>query len=160
MNHPPESTLTAPPHNILPFPHAHAADGKQKKEVMTLAHQVARILTLPASEALFRLVAEYAAIPGLSLSGEADAAREWIDDSRRNRQRKRMSLSFFRHWLKRERDALERRQRLLQQAMLASPIGEPSSRPAEVPPPRSRVPDLMHLVDEDRRTAQTKGRTR
>ena len=40
--------------------------------------------------------------------GEADAAREWIEDPRRNRKRKQLTPAFFRCWLKREHDAAYR----------------------------------------------------
>lgn len=156
-NHPRRRTQTDQPQNVLPFLNPHADDGKQKREMIALTQQVARILTLTATDALMRLVAEYEAIPGLSLPGEADAAREWIDDPRRNRQRKRMSLSFFRNWLKREKDAIDRRQILLQQAALATGTGGPTSSPPGAPPAGRRPPDLMCLADEDRRIARTKG---
>ncbi len=98
------------PENVTPFPappSADSGDGVLLEERLTqTTRQVARILKLSSSEALSRLVAEYVALPGLSLLGEADAAREWIDDPRRNRQRQRMSPAFFRRWLKREQVAL------------------------------------------------------
>lgn len=80
-------------------------------EVKQVTTQVARILTLTVSEALTRVVADYAGDPALSLLGEADAAREYIEDPRRNRHKQRMTPAFFRRWLKREHEeTLRRRQ--------------------------------------------------
>jgi hypothetical protein len=58
-------------------------------------------------QALTRLVAAYASLPGLSLLGEAEAAREWIDDPARNRASKLLTVAFFRHWLKRENESAD-----------------------------------------------------
>ncbi len=81
-----------------------------QQQVTEATQRVARILKLATSEALARVVAEYLPDPALSVLGEADAAREWIDDPRRNRKRKRMTPSFFRRWLQREQvDNRERR---------------------------------------------------
>ena len=66
--------------------------------------QLATILRVPASEALTRLVAEYATIGSLALLGQADAAREWIDDRARNRHGHAMTVGFFRRWLQREQE--------------------------------------------------------
>lgn len=146
--------------NILPFPNPHASnniDGKQHKEMRAVANQVARILKFTTNDALLRLVAEYATIPGLSLLGEADAAREWINDARRNRQHKRMSLAFFRNWLKRERDAIEQRH-LLRQETLAS--GANNIPIPDISPAGHCPPNLMHLADEDRQIQRTKGKVR
>lgn len=153
-----KQTFTNQPQNVLPFPHSHADDDRQKKESTVLIPQVARILMLPTTDALLRLVDEYATLPGLSLVGEADAAREWIDDHRRNPQRKRMSLTFFRNWLKRERDAMEHRPFQLQQPVRATGTGDlsPTVSPGAFPHGR-RPPDLMHLADEDQRMARTEG---
>ena len=60
------------------------------------------ILNLPVTERLQRVVADYLDDSSLSLLGEADAAREWIEDPRRNRKRKQLTPAFFRCWLKRE----------------------------------------------------------
>lgn len=145
------------PPKVLPFSNPHADASKGKRELHMLNQQVARILKLPATDALLRLVTEYAATPGLSLPGEADAASEWIDDPRRNRQHKRMSLSFFRHRLKREQEAIERRQRIIQQAALTLETRSSVFPPTDAPPTRRRPPDLMHLVNEDRQVVQAKG---
>jgi hypothetical protein len=87
------------------------ADGQKEPERIThLTHQVAGILKLSAGDALHRIVQDYHADPSLSLLGEADAAREWIDDPQRNKKHKRMSPAFFRHWLQRERESWARRE--------------------------------------------------
>ena len=75
-----------------------------------LMREVADILRLPASDALLRIVGDYQHDPLVPLLGEADAAREYIDDPRRNRKGQRMSPAFFRRWLRREHEDAERRQ--------------------------------------------------
>ncbi|HLG77545.1 MAG TPA: hypothetical protein VKX46_14100 [Ktedonobacteraceae bacterium] len=99
-----------------------------QEQIRTVTRHTARILKLAVSDALTRVVAEYIALPGLSLLGEADAAREWIEDSRRNRQHKRMTPAFFRGWLKREQEALRQRQAERSQATGTAP-SLPMSRP-------------------------------
>jgi hypothetical protein len=126
-------------------------------EMHTLTQQIAHILTLPVTEALTRLVAEHAQVPSLSLPGEADAAREWIDDPRRNKKHRRMSPAFFRNWLKREQDATQRRQIALQQAAQATGTSGPTPSSASAPTASRRPPDLMHLADEDQHVERTKG---
>lgn len=98
------------------------------EQIRTVTRHTARILKLAVSDALTRVVAEYIALPGLSLLGEADAAREWIEDRRRNRQHKRMTPAFFRGWLKREQEALRQRQAERSQATGTAP-SPPMSRP-------------------------------
>ena len=83
------------------FPQRRPAPDKTLS-VTTLTQQVAQILKLAVSEALTRLVTEYACSSSLSLLGEADAAREWIDDGTRNRNSKCVTVAFFRRWLQRE----------------------------------------------------------
>jgi hypothetical protein len=102
----------APPPNVVPFPAARDDDddpvsalSDQSAPIREATQQVASILHLPASEGLARIVADYLPSPGLSLVGEADAAREWVDDPMRNRKGQRMSLAFFRRWLQREVEA-------------------------------------------------------
>lgn len=168
-----QTTPEAQERKVVPFPTLRAAadDGDQSKDGMTseeeqmeLVRQIARILKLPATDALARLVAEYAPLTSLSLPGEADAAREWIDDSKRNRAHKQMSPAFFRNWLKREQESLDRRQQALQmQTMMptgttGSAISSPSPTGGSLTP--RRLPDLMHLADEDRYTEQEKGNAR
>ncbi|HLZ57202.1 MAG TPA: hypothetical protein VKR06_09670 [Ktedonosporobacter sp.] len=78
--------------------------------------QVAAILKLPVDDALIRIVEEYGSDPTISVLGEADAAREWIENPRRNQKGQRMTPAFFRRWLTREQDSRLARQR---QAQLA-----------------------------------------
>jgi hypothetical protein len=168
---PPDCDQQSKPQKVVPFPASRAsnADGTERKSEETqgaeraaLVQQVARILKVPVTDALARLVADYAPCSSLSLPGEADAAREWIDDPRRNRKRKQMSPAFFRNWLKREQEAVHRRQQSLQ-ALAALPTGtagneNTSQRTPSVPgPPGPRAPDLMHLADEDQQAEQMKG---
>jgi hypothetical protein len=103
-----------PPPNIVPFPAARAdADAVvepvcPEKRVIEITQQVAAILKVPLSDGLERVVADYLGDSSLSLRGEADAAREWIDDPRRNRKRQQLTPVFFRRWLKREHEAAQR----------------------------------------------------
>ena len=107
----------APPPNILPFPatrddagDAFSSQSLVSEPVRETTQQIAVILQLPASDGLARIVADYLPSPGLSIRGEADAAREWVDDPTRNRKGQRMSLAFFRRWLQREVEAAQARQ--------------------------------------------------
>lgn len=158
------------PGKVVPFPSppdsAANADGLMPHRgtpsdagQTTLARQVAHILRLPVSDALLRLVADYAPQVSLSVLGEADAAREWIDDPQRNKQRKRMSPAFFRTWLKREMEAVERRQHTLQ-ALTATPaLATGTDGGSYVPafphgakrdrPLAPRSTNLMYLAEED-----------
>jgi hypothetical protein len=115
--------------------------------------QLARILHLPITDALTRLVAEYATLGSLALLGEADAAREWIDDPARNQRHTHMTVAFFRRWLKRGQDRLERR--LAAQPALSGSAGPLVVRDRTSAPcfrsEGSHLPSLMHLVEEDRR---------
>jgi hypothetical protein len=102
-----------PPPNVVPFPAARAdsADDKTNnidKAVLEATRQVAVILGVAVSDGLARVVADYLGDPSLSLLGEADAAREWIEDPRRNRKRQEVTPAFFRRWLKREHEASQR----------------------------------------------------
>jgi hypothetical protein len=105
---------TQPPPNIVPFPAARddADDEITNKnveaEVLAATKQVSAILNIPVTEGLQRVVADYLDDSSLSLLGEADAAREWIEDPRRNRKRKQLTPAFFRCWLKREHEAAQR----------------------------------------------------
>ncbi len=67
-----------------------------------MATQVAQILGLPLTPALCRVVEDYHGDAALSLLGEADAAREWIHNPRRNHKEQSMTPTFFRRWLQRE----------------------------------------------------------
>jgi hypothetical protein len=94
------------PSNVVTFPTLDAdAASLSQHALPDVTNQVARILKLSPTEALSRLIGEYIGESSISLYGEADAAREWIDDPRRNRKRQRMTPAFFRRWLKRERVA-------------------------------------------------------
>src|SRR5262249_44005402 len=155
----PEAKATG---KVLPFPKppesfdsdslrcSEKAQGEPAAEIHALVEPVARILQLPVTDALSRLVAEYVCIPGLSLLGEADAAREWIGDSRRNKQRKSMSVAFFRRWLKREAEALARQRILLSQEIITLATGTTGAPPSTdaLKDARRRPPSLMHLADE------------
>ena len=105
---------TQPPPNVVPFPAARADvdtnidTNNAEQGVLEATKQVARILDLPVTDGLARVVADYLKDPSLSLLGEADAAREWIEDPRRNRKRVPLTPVFFRRWLKREREAAHR----------------------------------------------------
>jgi hypothetical protein len=103
-----------PPPNVVQFPTTRdAADdavSSLSEPIHEVRQQIASILHLPCSEGLVRIIADYWDIPGLSVVGEADAAREWLDDPARNRKRQRMSLAFFRRWLQREYEASRSRQ--------------------------------------------------
>lgn len=154
------------PRKVVPFPTVSTfpndnADAQRitetrpDAETRVLVQQTARILKLPVTEALTRLVAEYAPITSLSVPGEADAAREWIDDRERNRNGRRMSLIFFRNWLKRELEAMKRRKLELEQ--IPTGTGGPSSARSGPPIARQRLPDLTHLAHEDQHRRHTKG---
>lgn len=143
---------------VVPFPPSRARDGNgndsfQKTHTPSetgfrdLAQQIACILRLPVTDALQRIIDEYALVAAFSLPGEADAAREWIDDPRRNRKRRNMSPAFFRNWLKREMGALEQRQAAMQQVVQATgTVGSPNTT---TQPSVPRSPNLMHLAKED-----------
>ncbi|HVB25339.1 MAG TPA: hypothetical protein VNG51_25600 [Ktedonobacteraceae bacterium] len=110
-----EEAEAEPPSNVVTFPgtaHGDSTTGTASlsfREVKEVTTQVARILKLSVTEALTRVVADYASDPALSLLGEADAAREYIEDPRRNRHTRRMTPAFFRRWLKREHEETQRR---------------------------------------------------
>lgn len=113
----------------------------------------AEILRLPASDALLRIVGDYQHDPLVRLLGEADAAREYIDDPRRNRKGQRMSPAFFRRWLRREHeDALLRQSQRHTTAATGTlgGVGGTSAPPAPSPgTARPVLPrSLMHLADQ------------
>jgi hypothetical protein len=107
-----EEGESQPPPNIVPFPAGLADDEHDTNtaeiQVVEATKQVATILSLPLTERLQRVVADYLGDPSLSLLGEADAAREWIEDPSRNRKRKQLTPAFFRCWLKREHETAQR----------------------------------------------------
>jgi hypothetical protein len=99
----------AMPSNVVAFPTAHTSTGTPaltpaNAQVREAAKLVASILKLPEDPALTRIVQEYLHEPAVSLLGEADSAREYIDNARRNRKGQYMSPAFFRRWLKREKE--------------------------------------------------------
>jgi hypothetical protein len=106
-----EDEEAQPPPNVLPFPaaRADAADAAvfSEKTVSEATKRVASILTLPITDDLGRVVADYLGSPGLSLLGEADAAAEWIADPTRNRKHQHMTPAFFRRWVKRETETAQ-----------------------------------------------------
>jgi DNA-binding transcriptional ArsR family regulator len=104
-----EGEEDAAPPNIVAFPTALTSTGTSalspaNAQVDEATRQVASILKLPVDAALTRIVQEYLHEPAVSLLGEADSAREYIDDARRNRNGQHMSPAFFRRWLKREKE--------------------------------------------------------
>ncbi|GAC1433466.1 MAG: hypothetical protein NVSMB54_31060 [Ktedonobacteraceae bacterium] len=109
-----EKEAEGTPDNVVPFPTNHTIGitavsfSSEKRDEVT--HQIASILRLGVNDALKRIVEEYCQDPTLSLFGEADAAREWVDDTRRNRKGQCMSPAFFRRWLKHEHDDVLKRQ--------------------------------------------------
>lgn len=107
-----------PSSNVVVFPlvrstnpgiGTHSITGVLDQRIAAVTTQVAQILKLPPDAALKRIVEEYAEDAHISLLGEADAAREYIDDTRRNRRQATMTPAFFRRWLKREREAVHAR---------------------------------------------------
>ncbi|GHO94818.1 hypothetical protein KSF_048660 [Reticulibacter mediterranei] len=147
--------------NVIPFPPLSTrVDGNQIQEqadqqqhVTQMSVQVAEILKLAATPPLRRLVAEFLRVPGLSLLSEADAAREWIDDPARNKKRQRMTLAFFRRWLKREREMVAERQAKWQQSAETKAIGtssRASGATASATGQSATHRSLMHLEQEYR----------
>ncbi|TME08333.1 MAG: hypothetical protein E6I80_10325 [Chloroflexi bacterium] len=162
-----------PPHNVVAFPnakntHTTTTDSRQKPDepesqetpgtresqgIQQAMRQVAEILRLPASDALLRIVGDYQDDPLVRLLGEADAAREYIDDPRRNRRGQRMSPAFFRRWLRREHEDAERRQSQRHATAATGTlgrVGDTSAPPAPAPgTARPILPrSLMHLADQ------------
>ncbi len=98
------------PSNVVTFPTVHTSDTPAFVNVDQVTKDVAAILKLAVNDALRRVIVDYSRAPTLSLLGEADAAREWIDDCKRNRQGQRMTPAFFRRWVKREHEEVLHRQ--------------------------------------------------
>ncbi|GHO72625.1 hypothetical protein KSD_03960 [Ktedonobacter sp. SOSP1-85] len=138
-----------PPANVIPFPPSTDGDANEEqkgKDLEALTAQVATILQLPANAALSRLVYEFAHEPHLSLTGEADAAREWIDDRQRNRKGKRMSPAFFREWLKRECASIHKRRSSLSEH---EATGTENRTPTSPPTSKSLAgKSLMHMEQQ------------
>jgi len=82
--------------------------------------------------------------------GEADAAREYIDDVRRNRHGQRMSPAFFRRWLRREHeDATLRLAPRPATAATGTDGNAARAAPQSAIPGRPVLPrSLMHLADQ------------
>ncbi len=100
---------------IVPFPSTTLADTgtdllSSQQQIIECTNQIAQILRLDVSPALTRIVEEYRTETTISLYGEADAAREWIANPRRNRTGQTITPAFFRRWLKREREEMLSRQ--------------------------------------------------
>ena len=100
---------------IVPFPPTTRTDSdtnplSSNLQIVEATSQIAQILRLDVSPALTRIVEEYRLDTTISLYGEADAAREWIENPRRNRTGQTMTPAFFRRWLKREREEVLSRQ--------------------------------------------------
>ena len=87
-----------PPPNVVTFPAARDDDDSAisypSEKILEATKQVAAILKLSQTDALTRVVADYLHDPGISLFGEADAAREWIEDPQRNRKQQRLTPPF------------------------------------------------------------------
>lgn len=138
---------STPDSNVLVFPHIDSSGGGGLMDDVrdTLTEAVADILKLPVTPALARVVADFLPDTAISLTGEADAAREYIDDPRRNHRHKTMTPAFYRQWLKRERDqkgAEEGRQRP------TAPHQEATGTTGLHPPPGLASRSLMHLEAE------------
>jgi hypothetical protein len=115
-----EGEEEVPVRRVVPFPTSAnanaAAVSLSPSQVQGMTKQAARILNVQPSDALRRVVEEYSRHAELSLLGEADSAREWIDDPKRNRKHQRLTPAFFRRWLKREVEAMHRRHHAPDQA--------------------------------------------
>jgi DNA-binding transcriptional ArsR family regulator len=138
--------------NIVRFPADNAAVFSE--DITALATDIAPILHIDGTLALLRIVSDYANTPGLSLLGEADAAREWIDDRTRNRKGQRMTPAFFRRWLKKEVEAMQHRQ------TQRTPIGggaavSPSASSRDAPRPVGKGQNLMDLEAQYRAASLT-----
>ncbi len=130
------------PSNVVTFPTVHTSDADDDAKSLHVTKQVASILKLPVNDALQRIVGEYSRMATLSLLGEADSAREWIDDRKRNPTGKHMTLAFFRRWLQREHETALKREMQRQSA-----TGTDGRDTQEMPTskPTSRLPSLMDL---------------
>jgi hypothetical protein len=128
------------PGNVVPFPTR--ADGGNLKSEELVISELAQVLHLPVTTALTRLVTEFQHVPGLSLLGEANAARAWVDDQRSKRKKQtQMTLPFFRRWLQRS---------LTINADQVAHTSRETTRATGTGGP-ARLPDLMHLDDDIRK---------
>lgn len=148
-----EEETKARPANVIPLPTSHGGGGGEDvldgKRVEHITHQVATILKLPVTAALRRVVADFLGVATLSLPGEADAAREYIDDPQRNHRRKTMSPAFYRGWLKRERDHPRAPNASLDPS---APVPRATSASLPHPPAGLASRSLMGLEEEYQRT--------
>jgi len=144
------------PPNVVSFPTAHADTANvtdttfSDNEVEQATHQVASILKVPVDNALRRIVEDYARDTVLNFFGEADAAREWIEDPKRNQSRKRMSVAWFRTWLKREHDQALERQAKRQPSLTYQTTGLEGRGQRATPSVQGRTqpPSLMNLEQQ------------
>ncbi len=144
------------PPNVVSFPTTHTDTTSvtdttfSSNEVEQATRQVASILKVPMDNALRRLVEDYARDPVLNFFGEADAAREWIEDPKRNQSRKRMSVAWFRTWLKREHDQALERQAKRQPSLThqATNLEGRGQRAAPSVQGRTQPPSLMNLEQQ------------
>jgi len=148
------------PPNVVTFRTSHTTGGGTEEEtpektpVSESTQQLARILKLSPSEGLQRLIEDYRDDPHLSLLGEADAAREWIDDPKRNRKHQQMSLAFFRRWLRREQEEALNRQKQREQQSATGTTGPGKGTAA--PPARN---SLMNLAAQYHQQTTHQGST-
>jgi len=147
------------PPKVIAFPVAHTnsidtTDTRSltDNEVEQVAQEVASILKLPVDNALKRVARDYVRDPWLNFYGEADAAREWIEDALRNPTRKCMSPAWFRTWLKREHEqALARQaQRALLPQQATGTTGPDGRGPRAAPSSQgaTKPPSLMNLEQQ------------
>ena len=127
---------------MVTFPTSHSSDADDDGKSSQVTKQVGAILKLPANDALQRIVGEYSRMKTLSLLGEADSAREWIDDRKRNPTGKHMTLAFFRRWLQREHETVLKRE-MQRQSATGTDGRDTKETPTSKPP--SRLPSLMDL---------------
>ncbi len=133
------------PPNVVTFPSSRSDSGSAvEHQIPEATRQVAAILKLTVTPALIRIVEDYLHDSTLSLLGEADAAREWIDDRQRNRKGQRMTPAFFRRWLKREQEDVLHRQAARLRAQATGTTGKYGSGP---PTGVSLPKSLMHLEE-------------
>jgi hypothetical protein len=146
------------PHNVVTFPSGRADGTTTSTNEKTCSDQeglhhttreAATILRLPESPALVRIVQDYQDDPLLHLLGEADAAREYIDDPRRNCRGQRMTPAFFRRWLRREHEDAEHRQSQRHTTAATGTTGNEARAAPPGGPTRPVLPkSLMHLADQ------------
>jgi len=83
---------------------------------------------------------------------DQDAAREWIEDTKRNTTRKHMSPAWFRSWLKREHDqALTRQAQRASLPQQATGTTGPDGKAPRVAPSSqgaTKPPSLMNLEQQ------------